>query len=121
MSKFNWHQSIYPFCDLFLFHQVKEVLFRQLSVPYHVNIEQTQRWTYKAKDTQMYMDLFVLDECRYLYDWMPSFDMFYSGMQDIERQFSFRFILDAVAKHRMIYNNEFFFEQHPLVDWRTDS
>lgn len=109
LSKFNWHQSIYPFCDLFLFHQVKEVLFRQLSVPYHVNIEQTQRWTYKAKDTQMYMDLFVLDECRYLYDWMPSFDMFYSGMQDIERQFSFRFILDAVAKHRMIYNNEFFF------------
>ncbi|ENU1173937.1 class I SAM-dependent methyltransferase [Enterobacter kobei] len=109
LSRYNWHQSLYPFCDLFLFHQVKEVLFRQLSVPYHVNIEQTHRWTYKAKDTQMYMDLFVLDECRYLYDWMPSFDMFYSGMQDVERQYSFRFILDAVAKHRMIYNNEFFF------------
>ncbi|MFB0772844.1 class I SAM-dependent methyltransferase [Proteus cibi] len=109
LSKFNWHKTLYPFCDLFLFHQVKEVLFRQLSVPYHVNTEQTQRWTYKAKDTQMYMDLFVLDECRYLYDWMPSFDMFYSGMQDVERQYSFRFILDAVAKHRMIYNNEFFF------------
>ncbi len=64
----------------------------------------------------MYMDMLVLDECRYLYDWMPSLDMFYSGMMDIERQFSFRFILDAVAKHRMVYNNEFFMGLHLLVN-----
>ncbi|HGB9211656.1 TPA: class I SAM-dependent methyltransferase, partial [Salmonella enterica subsp. enterica serovar Enteritidis] len=109
LNKINWYQKVYPFCDLFLFHQIKEVLFRQLSVPYHVNMEKTLRWKYKAKDTNMYMDMLVLDECRYLYDWMPSLDMFYSGMMDIERQFSFRFILDAVAKHRMVYNNEFFY------------
>ena len=99
----------YQFCDLVLFHQLIELLFRQVSTPFHVNIEKTRRWKYTAKETPMYMDMLVLDECRYLYDWMPTADMFSSGMSDIERQLAYRFALDGVAKHRRWYNPEFFF------------
>ena len=100
----------YPhFCDLMLFHQIKEVLFRQQAVPYHVNIGETKRWQYTAKETPMYMDLLILDECRYLYDWMPTIDMINNSLDDIERQLSFRFALDGVSQHRYLYNSEFFF------------
>ncbi|MCT7991973.1 hypothetical protein [Laspinema olomoucense] len=102
-------RDFYQFCDLLLFHQIFEALFRQVAVPYHVNISETKRWSYKAKDTPMYMDMMILDECRYLYDWMPTTDMFLSGISDIERQLSYRFALDGVAKHIRWYNPEYFF------------
>lgn len=101
--------SFHQFCDLVLFHQIIEALFRQVAVPYHVNISETKRWSYKAKDTPMFMDMLVLDECRYLYDWMPTADMFSHAVKDIERQLSYRFVLDGVAKHRRWYSPEYFF------------
>lgn len=105
----NWMSNYYQFCDFFLFHQAKEVLFRQLAVPYHVNVEATKRWKYTAKDTPMYMDMLILDECRYLYDWMPTIDMMKHSLTDIERQLSFRFVLDAISKHRRYLSTEVFY------------
>jgi hypothetical protein len=100
---------MYQFCDLVLFHQIKELLFRQIAVPYHINIEKTKRWTYLAKDTRMFMDMIILDECRYIYDWMPTIDMIEAGMDSIDRQLCYRFALDALSKHSRWYNNEYFF------------
>lgn len=106
----NGHEirDFYQFCDLVLFHQLKELLLRQWTVPYHVNVAETMRWKYQAKDTPMYMDLLVLDECRYVYDWMPTADMLLSGVHDPQRQLSFRFALDGVSKHGRWYNSEYF-------------
>lgn len=112
---FDYHQ----FCDLVLFHQSIEALFRQVATPYHVNIEKTLRWSYKSKDTPMFMDMMVLDECRYLYDWMPTVDMFAKATKEIERQLAYRFALDAAAKHRRWYNPEYFFGT-AVVDQFTD-
>ncbi|WP_345867832.1 hypothetical protein [Shewanella algae] len=109
ISSISWFNRIYPFCDMFLFHQIKELLFRQIAVPYHPNITATERWQYKAKETNMYMDMIVLDECRYIYDWMPSVDMIENSLDDIQRQLSFRFALDAISKHRRYTNPEIFF------------
>lgn len=111
--------AFHQFCDLVLFHQTVEVLFRQVATPYHVNIEKTRRWRYQAKDTPMFMDMLVLDECRYLYDWMPTADMFSEGIGNIERQLVYRFVLDGVAKHRRWYNPEYFFGT-AVVDQFTD-
>ena len=101
--------NFYQFCDLFLFHQIKELLVRQLSVPYHINIEKSERWQYRAKETDMFMDMFVLDECRYLYDWMPSIGTIDKCLDDLERQLIFRFVLDVISKHRQYYCTELFF------------
>jgi hypothetical protein len=118
--KQNHHFSqFYQFCDLVLFHQIVELLFRQVANPYHVNVEKTRRWTYQAKQTPMFMDMTILDECRYLYDWMPTADMFSVGISDIERQLSYRFVLDGVAKHRRWYNTEYFFGT-AVVDQDTE-
>ncbi|MGZ2430447.1 hypothetical protein [Rhizobium redzepovicii] len=102
-------QDYYQFCDLVLAHQIVELLFRQVAVPYHFNVEMTRRWRYQAKDTPMFMDMAILDECRYLYDWMPTTEMVSAGFSDIERQLVYRFALDGVGKHRRWYNSEYFF------------
>ncbi|MET4216949.1 hypothetical protein ABIB00_002146 [Bradyrhizobium sp. LB14.3] len=101
----NYHQ----FCDLVLEHQIVELLFRQVAVPYHVNVETTRRWRYQAKDTPMFLDMTIVDECRYLYDWMPTIEMVTAGFSDLERQLAYRFALDGVSKHRRWYNEEYFF------------
>jgi len=56
----------------------------------------------------MFMDMVILDECRYLYDWMPTADMFSEAIGDIERQLAYRFALDGVSKHARWYNSEYF-------------
>lgn len=105
----HYFQNYYQFCDLLLDHQIVEFLFRQVTVPYHVNVQATRRWKYQAKSTPMFMDMTILDECRYLYDWMPTTDMVSAGFSSIERQLAYRFAMDGVSKHRRWYNNEYFF------------
>ena len=112
-------RDYYQFCDFVLSHQIVELLFRQIAVPYHVNVEMTRRWRYQAKDTPMFMDMTILDECRYLYDWMPTTEMVSAGFSNIERQLAYRFVLDGVSKHRRWYNNEYFFGT-AVIDQHTD-
>ncbi len=57
----------------------------------------------------MFMDMTILDECRYLYDWMPTTEMVSAGFSNIERQLAYRFALDGVSKHHRWYNSEYFF------------
>ena len=102
-------QDYFQFCDLVLEHQIVELLFRQVAVPYHVNVEMTRRWRYQAKETPMFMDMTILDECRYLYDWMPTTEMVSAGFSNIERQLAYRFALDGVSKHSRWFNSEYFF------------
>jgi len=90
-------RDFYQFCDLVLFHQTIEALFRQVATPYQVNVERSKRWSYQAKETPMFMDMLILDECRYLYDWMPTADMFSAAFSNLERQLVYRFSLDGVA------------------------
>jgi hypothetical protein len=98
----------YIFCDVFMFHQLKDILIGQVTSPYFYNVDYTKRWTYKAKETDMFMDLITYDECRYIFDWMPTLDMFEDGVNDIHRQLSLRFAMDSVTKQRRWYNEEFF-------------
>jgi hypothetical protein len=105
----NWKiTDKYIFCDVFLFHQLKDILIGQLTSPYYYNVEYTKRWIYKAKKTEMFMDLITYDECRYIFDWMPTLDMFEEGVEDWDRQLSLRFAMDSVSKQSRWYNEEFF-------------
>ncbi len=108
LANIQWNRKIFQFCDVFLFDQVLEFLVRQLAVPYHINIASTRRWSYVAKETRMFLDLFVFDECRYLYDWMPTLDNFIHSIEDIERQLVFRFALDGINRHTRWYFEEYF-------------
>jgi hypothetical protein len=119
LRKNHRNSRYYQFCDLLLFHQILESVCRQISIPYHVNIEKTKRWQYTAKQTPMYMDMLILDECRYLYDWMPTLSMIESGFINLERQLAYRFSLDGISKHNRWYIPELFFGT-AVVDQYTE-
>ena len=104
--------SYHQFCDVVCQHQILELLFCQLSFPYHFNVAESKRWKYRAVGTDMFMDMAVFDQCRYVYDWMPTLDMYAFGMSDVERQLSYRFALDGIRKHSFEYNSEFLAGTH---------
>lgn len=101
-------EGLYQFCDVFLKESLLGVLIGQLAIPYHINVEKTKRWNYKAKETEMFMDMFVLDECRYVYDFMPTIDMFLNGLGYSDMQLCYRFALDALSKNRHYFIDELF-------------
>lgn len=102
-------QSKNSFCDVFLFHQLIEILLAQIAVPYFPNIEKTKRWTYKARQHRMFTDLIIFDQGRYLMDWIPTPEMLSELNFDIQTELSTRFILDSFAKNNGYFLNNLFF------------
>lgn len=102
-------RSMYQFCDVPTTTMVFDLLVNQLVFPMHYVTDAVRRWCYIAKDTPMYLDVMILDECRYLYDWMPTLDLANEALDDIEQQLSYRFVLDGLAKNRRWYNTEYFY------------
>lgn len=58
----------------------------------------------------MFTDVMVYDECRYIYEWLPTFHQIVSAFKNVSWQYVFRFALDGLVKMRQNYNNEFFFQ-----------
>ncbi len=109
VNDFAYAQGMFQFCDVPTEMLAFDLLVGQLSYPMHYVADRIRRWQYRAKQTEMFMDVIVLDECRYVYEWMPTADLLDVGFTDVEQQLTYRFALDGVAKHRRWYNNETFF------------
>ena len=105
----KWRSVIkteFSFCDVFMFHQILEVLLAQITVPYFCKIDKTRRWTYKAKQHKMFTDLLVFDQARYIIDWLPTPEMISEYNFDLQVELSIRYLLDAFSK------NNFYFLTH---------
>ena len=107
---FDTGNELYQFLD-----KPNRVLFfdsviNQLSYPMHYASDKANRLTYIAKDTRMFTDLLLFDECRYIYDWLPAIHQIPKAFSNPSWQYTFRFGLDGLIKQRINYNNEFFFQ-----------
>ncbi|HIF9186924.1 TPA: hypothetical protein ACX6PV_003977 [Photobacterium damselae] len=86
------------FCDVPLPHLWIELALNHLGNAYHANTDAHWRAKYKAKSRDMYLDLFVFDNCRALYDWLPMLNLYGKDMATIERQVIVRACMDAITK-----------------------
>lgn len=107
---FDDRTNMYQFLD-----PPNRVLFfdsaiNQLAYPMHYCTDLSLRLTYKAKQTRMFTDLIVFDECRYVYDWLPAIHQIPNAFKNPSWQYTYRFALDGLIKQRINYNNEFFFQ-----------
>lgn len=93
-----------PFGGMYL-----DFIINQLAYPMHAKTSGIQRYRYRAKETEMFTDVIPLDECRYIYDWLPGMHQMKQAYSDNSWQDVFRFALDGLVKQRLKYNNEFFF------------
>lgn len=87
-----------------------DIVTNQLAYPFHTNTKAVKRYRYRAKKTNMYTDISIFDECRYIYDWLPALHQIQSSFENPSWQYIFRFALDGLIKNRYNYNNEFFYK-----------
>lgn len=64
--------------------------------PYFYSSRDSVRGRYKAKSTEMFTDLFVLDQCRYYFDWFPTVPQAPSRFRSHAFQVLARCILDRI-------------------------
>ncbi|MDD4849286.1 MAG: hypothetical protein PHO10_01150 [Gemmiger sp.] len=107
---FDSEENLYRFLDKATPSLFFDVVINQLTYPLHSNTQMGKAYQYCAKQTEMYTDMVALDECRYLYEWLPTIDQITNAMKNKSWQYVFRFALDALVKQRINYNNEFFFQ-----------
>ncbi|MGM7683206.1 hypothetical protein ACSVDA_13740 [Cytobacillus sp. Hm23] len=109
-THFDKAEGIYQFLDKPSRSLLLDVIINQLSYPLHYNSQAIKRYKYKAKTMDMFMDVIVLDECRYIYEWLPSVNQIKNAFENLSWQYVFRFALDGLVKQRINYNNEYFFQ-----------
>lgn len=102
--------KIYQFLDKPHSNLIFDAIINQLIYPLHFNPENNVRYFYKAKTREMYTDVSVYDECRYIYEWMPGVHQMKSAFENCSWQYIFRFCIDGLIRTRMGLNNEFFYQ-----------
>lgn len=107
---FETEGNVYRFLDKPHSNLFFDIIVNQLSYPMHNNILQDMRFQYVAKHNEMFTDVTVYDECRYIYEWLPAVHQIIASFKDKSWQYIFRFALDGLIKMRQNYNNEFFFQ-----------
>lgn len=107
---FDKGNYLYQFLDKPHSNLFFDVIINQLTYPLHYNLPASRSFSYKAKATQMYTDVTVYDECRYIYEWLPGLHQMKSAFKNLSWQYVFRFALDGLVKMRQKYNNEFFYQ-----------
>ncbi len=86
------------FCYDPLPHLVTDLLIGLYGYPYHANTRKLDRIAYKARDTVMFTDVFVLDQARYLYDLLPTLPFFEESFP-VPQQLVLRVCMDAIRRH----------------------
>ena len=107
---FETNNTVYQFLDKPHSNLVFDAIINQLIYPMHFNPEVNYRYFYKAKVREMYTDISVFDECRYIYEWLPALHQLKSCFENVSWQYVFRFSMDGLIRTRMNFNNEFFYQ-----------
>ena len=107
---FDNSRMLYQFLDKPNRILLIDAIINQLSYPMHYAADKALRFTYVAKTKRMFTDLMLFDECRYIYDWLPTVDQIAKSFSNPCWQYTFRFALDGLIKQRINYNDEFFFQ-----------
>lgn len=106
LARFRPPYFLYQFCDYPSPWLAFDSVIGQLSYPMHYVVDRVRRWSYRAKATDMFLDALVFDECRYLYEWLPTVDLLAEGLDDIRQQLCYRFALDGLGKHLHWYHQD---------------
>jgi hypothetical protein len=87
------------FCDIPMSNLIFSMLAGVYSRPHFVNPESSLRFTYKAKATRMFGDVFLLDRCRSFFDYVPSVDLLPAFFTSASRQLVLRSCIDQIGWH----------------------
>lgn len=108
--------KVYQFLDKVHVNMFYDTVIFQLTYPMHYNNLQNYRCCYVAKEKKMMLDVTTYDECRYLYEWLPTMHQILNSFKNKSWQYVYRFALDGLVKSRKYFNNELFFQGSVISD-----
>lgn len=95
-------------CDIPMKNLIIEFLFGIYAFPYIANSNKTFSYKYTAKETCMYSNVFVFDQCRSLFDYIPSIEFFSDFFKILPNQMIIRSGIDCIRRSHMDLNNNIF-------------
>lgn len=95
-------------CDVPMKNLFVELLFGLYGHPYIAHAGKNLALKYKAKDTWMYSNVFIFDQCRYLYDNLPTLDLWESFFANLPNQTIIRGCIDGIRRNHHQLNSELF-------------
>ena len=95
-------------CDIPMKNLFVELLIGLYGYPYIAHAEKTLSLKYKAKETTMYSNVFIFDQCRYLYDFMPTLDLWENFFENLPNQVIIRGCIDGIRRNHLQLNSSLF-------------
>jgi hypothetical protein len=95
-------------CDTPMKNLIIEFLFGIYGFPYIANTNKVQSYKYIAKETWMYSNVFIFDQCRCLYDFVPSIEVFSDFFKSIPNQMIIRSGIDCIYRNHNRLNSNIF-------------
>ena len=84
------------------------ILYGQMACPSFPVINKLLRLKYAAKQRQMFCDVFIFDQCRYLYENFPSIHCAKFAITEPWQQMLFRIVADGLQKHLAFVRKDVF-------------
>ena len=78
---------------------VAGLLYGQMAYPSFPVVDKMRRLHYTGNARQMFTDVFIFDQCRYVYQQFPSIDCACFAIREPEQQMVFRMVVDGLRKH----------------------
>lgn len=104
-----WYYDEYPFgCDTPLPNLFVNSMLSIYGRPWFMNARESIRFSYRAKTRRMFTDLFLFDQCRSYFDWLPTIDGWEQRFMSIEFQIVSRCIMDRIGWHNWNSDNHLF-------------
>ena len=75
------------------------LLYGQMAYPSFPVVDKMLRLQYTGNKRQMFTDVFIFDQCRYVYDQFPSTDYACFAIIELKQQMVFRMVVDGLRKH----------------------
>lgn len=107
-------------CDIPMKNLFIELLIGLYGYPYIAHAGKSLALKYKAKDTWMYSNVYVFDQCRYLYDFMPTLDLWENFFKTLPNQTIVRGCIDGIYRNHFQLNWSLFkwgFMEEMYWDW----
>lgn len=95
-------------CDIPMKNLFIELLIGLYGHPYIAHVGKTLGLKYKAKTTWMYSNVFIFDQSRYLYDFLPTPDLWMSFFENLANQTIVRGCMDGIRRNHFLLNNSLF-------------
>lgn len=95
-------------CDTPMKNLLIELLIGLYGHPYIAHAGKSLGLKYKAKETWMYSNVFIFDQCRYLYDFLPTLDLWESFFKNFANQTVIRGCIDEIRRQHLFLNSSLF-------------